>query len=126
MLPDGPCERTFAHSRIHATERDAAIDGLRAGMTWIEMRKSNTFTVHAWAQSIAKNPSTPLDEWAKFDESKDRVLGEYRGSSTIERFLDPNDEALLKDDYDAIDTSSKGLDPYYRFRIVNHKRFIVQ
>ncbi|WP_175688709.1 hypothetical protein [Burkholderia anthina] len=45
MLPDGPCERTFAHSRIHATERDAAIDGLRAGMTWIEMRKSNTFTV---------------------------------------------------------------------------------
>ncbi|RQR34192.1 MULTISPECIES: hypothetical protein [unclassified Burkholderia] len=43
--PDGVCERTFAHSRLHATEREAAIDGLRAGMTWIEMRKSNTFTV---------------------------------------------------------------------------------
>ncbi|WP_274521919.1 hypothetical protein [Burkholderia pyrrocinia] len=26
-------------------ERDAAVDGLRAGMTWVEMRKSNTFTV---------------------------------------------------------------------------------
>ncbi|PFH21055.1 hypothetical protein [Burkholderia sp. JKS000303] len=43
--PDGVCERTFEHSRIHAVERDAAVDALRAGMTWIEMRKSNTFTV---------------------------------------------------------------------------------
>ncbi|KWO47898.1 UDP-glucose 4-epimerase [Burkholderia sp. MSMB1459WGS] len=43
--PDGACERTFAHSRIHASEREAAIDGLRVGMTWIEMKKSNTFTV---------------------------------------------------------------------------------
>lgn len=42
--PDGVCERTFEHSRTHATERDAAVDGLRAGMTWIEMRKSNTIT----------------------------------------------------------------------------------
>ncbi|WP_175844826.1 hypothetical protein [Burkholderia arboris] len=45
MSPDGTCERTFAHSRIHVTEREAAVDGLRAGMTWVEMKKSNTFTV---------------------------------------------------------------------------------
>ncbi|AOR73145.1 hypothetical protein BBJ41_37005 [Burkholderia stabilis] len=43
--PDGACERTFAPGRIHATEREAAVDGLRAGMTWVEMRKSNMFTV---------------------------------------------------------------------------------
>ncbi|WP_321786291.1 hypothetical protein [Burkholderia pyrrocinia] len=43
--PDGTCERTFAHGRTHVIEREAAVDGLRAGMTWIEMRKSNTFTV---------------------------------------------------------------------------------
>ncbi|RQR35055.1 hypothetical protein DIE23_10910 [Burkholderia sp. Bp9143] len=43
--PDGVCERTFAHCRTHATEREAAIDGLRIGMTWIEMKKSDTFTV---------------------------------------------------------------------------------
>ncbi|CAG9242998.1 UDP-glucose 4-epimerase [Burkholderia territorii] len=43
--PDGICERTFSHCRTHATEREAAIDALRAGMTWIEMKKSNTFTV---------------------------------------------------------------------------------
>ncbi|KWA07401.1 hypothetical protein [Burkholderia territorii] len=43
--PDGLCERTFVHCRTHATEREAAIDALRAGMTWIEMKKSNTFTI---------------------------------------------------------------------------------
>ncbi|CAM2172234.1 UDP-glucose 4-epimerase [Burkholderia latens] len=43
--PEGMCERTFAHCRTHATEREAAIDALRAGMTWIEMKKSNTFTI---------------------------------------------------------------------------------
>ncbi|PFH20657.1 hypothetical protein [Burkholderia sp. JKS000303] len=43
--PDGVCERTFAHSRTHVTEREAAVEGLRAGMTWIEMRKSDTFTL---------------------------------------------------------------------------------
>ncbi|AWV05448.1 hypothetical protein C5615_33980 [Burkholderia cepacia] len=41
--PDGARERTFAHSRTHPTEREAAIDGLRAGMTLIDMK--NTFTV---------------------------------------------------------------------------------
>ena len=43
VSPDGACERTFAHNRTR--EREAAIDGLRAGMTWVEMRKSNMFTV---------------------------------------------------------------------------------
>ncbi|AZQ53958.1 hypothetical protein [Burkholderia cenocepacia] len=27
MSPDGTCERVFAHSRFHDTEREAAIDG---------------------------------------------------------------------------------------------------
>lgn len=45
MSPDGTCERTFDHSRTHDTEREAAVDGLRAGMTWVEMKKSNTVTV---------------------------------------------------------------------------------
>jgi len=87
--------------------------------------KSNTYTVHAWAQSIAKNPATK--EWDKFDETSDRVVGEYRGSTTIERFLDPNDEALLKGGgggYDGAKDGATPLDPYYRFRVVNHKRFV--
>lgn len=43
--PDGACERAFAHSRIFASEREAALEGLRTGMTWIEMKKSDTFSL---------------------------------------------------------------------------------
>jgi uncharacterized protein (TIGR02600 family) len=87
--------------------------------------KSNVFTVHVWAQSIAKNPATKKDDWDLFDETKDRVLGEYRGSTTIERFIDAEDKALIN--YDIVENpNDKGLDPYYRFRIVNQKRFTPQ
>lgn len=82
--------------------------------------KSNVFTVHVWTQSIAKNPSTK--NWKTFDESTDRILGEYRGSTTIERYIDVEEDVLK--DYDAVvQTNAKSLDPYYRFRIVNTKRF---
>jgi uncharacterized protein (TIGR02600 family) len=87
--------------------------------------KSNTYTVHVWAQSIAKNAAAKKDDWAIFDETTDRILGEYRGSTTIERFIDADDEALR--DYDAAENSNaRGLDPYYRFRIINQKRFTPQ
>jgi len=78
--------------------------------------KSNVFTAYIRAQSIRKSPSSAVDV---FDEAKDQVTGEYRGSTTIERFIDPNDPAIGK--YDP--KSVGGLDPYYRFRIVNTKRF---
>ncbi|WP_126284678.1 hypothetical protein [Burkholderia stagnalis] len=43
--PDGMCEREFTQNTIYGTECEAALEGLRAGMKWIEMKKSNTFTV---------------------------------------------------------------------------------
>jgi uncharacterized protein (TIGR02600 family) len=86
--------------------------------------KSNTYTVHVWAQSIVKNPNTPSGDWNKFDETRDRVTGEYRGSTTIERYIDPNDKAL--DGYDAAKSTATDLDRYYRFRVLASKRFIVQ
>ncbi|KVF78366.1 UDP-glucose 4-epimerase [Burkholderia sp. FL-7-2-10-S1-D7] len=36
---------TFEHSHAYPTEHEAAIEGLRAGMTWIEMKASQTFNV---------------------------------------------------------------------------------
>jgi uncharacterized protein (TIGR02600 family) len=77
--------------------------------------KSNTYTVHMWCQSIRKSPkSSP----GRFDEKLDAVVGEYRGSATIERFIDPNDQLLRT--YDA---ASEKLDRYYRYRVVNTKHF---
>jgi uncharacterized protein (TIGR02600 family) len=86
--------------------------------------KSNTYTVHIWAQGLAKNPATKDGEWDKFDEDRDRVIGEFRGSTTLERYLDPNDPAIK--DYDATKSTSKGLDSFYRFRILSSRRFVAQ
>ena len=47
-----------------------------------------------------------------------QVVGEYRGSSIIERFIDPNDPNLKN--YN--ETNDK-VDAYYRYRIVATKQF---
>ncbi len=92
--------------------------------------KSNVYTVHVWSQSLLKNPNSTGTDWQKFDETRDRITGEYRGSTTIERYLDANDAALVPAGggapYDAVDAKAKGLDPYYRFRILSSKRFTMQ
>ena len=78
--------------------------------------KSNVYTVHMRCQSIKKVPGTPVNE---FVPGRDQITGEYRGSSVVERFIDPNDPNLK--DYD--ETKNK-IDPYYRFRIVSTKQFV--
>ena len=52
--------------------------------------KSNVFTVHMRCQTIQQGLRKKGESYA-FDEARDRVLAEYRGSSIIERFVDPND-----------------------------------
>lgn len=81
--------------------------------------KSNVFTVHMRCQTIRKAPSSSPD---RFEEGKDVIVGEYRGSSVIERFIDPNDPKLADYDYTKRDATGR-LDPYYRFRILSSKQF---
>ena len=75
--------------------------------------KSNTYTVHLRVQSLKKirgsDPQT-------FDQTKETVKSEYRGSFIIERFLDPNAST-----FDITDSTST-LGPY-KFRVVNTKQF---
>jgi len=68
--------------------------------------KSNTYTVHVWAQSLV--PGTK------------KVTGEYRGSTLIERYVDPMDERLVET---AHDPDSHSVEPLYRFRVLEVKRF---
>ncbi len=77
--------------------------------------KSNVYTVHMRTQAIRKSRTSKPNE---FDPEKDSVVGEYRGSATIERFIDPNDEALKN-----YDEKKDKVDLYYRYRIVNTKHF---
>lgn len=85
--------------------------------------RSNTFTVHFRAQSLKKARTSTSGSWT---EGRDAVTGEYRGSTTIERFIDSN--ATIPD-YPAapasIGTTSgpKLLDTCYRWRVIQNRQF---
>jgi uncharacterized protein (TIGR02600 family) len=84
--------------------------------------RGNTFRVHMRAQVVRKARSTPSNT---FDPVKDAVLGEYRGSTLIERYIDPTDVTTPIPDY-AASTNPLGqapLDTFYRFRTLESKRF---
>jgi len=80
--------------------------------------KSNTYTVHFRVQVLRKKPSSSATQWI---DGQDLVLSEFRGSSIIERYIDPSDAALQSVDFATNPTAS--LDDYYRFRIVSSKKF---
>jgi hypothetical protein len=82
--------------------------------------KSNTFRVHTRAQVLKKaRGSDP----ATFDPEMDTVAGEWRGSTLIERYIDPNNEEIPDYATDADAIGKKSLDQFYRFRILFRKRF---
>ncbi len=83
--------------------------------------KSNSFTVHVRVQSLHKAISQNEDAWAVWREDKDQVLGEFRGSSLIERYVDPADPELP--DFADTNNVAATLDKFYRFRTVATKKF---
>jgi uncharacterized protein (TIGR02600 family) len=78
--------------------------------------KSNTYTVHMRVQTLKKTASGRPDEW---NERMDKITGEFRGSQTIERYVDPNNPNIPDFTADA----NASLDSYYSFRVVNAKQF---
>jgi uncharacterized protein (TIGR02600 family) len=89
--------------------------------------KSNTYTVHYRVQALqqaARSRGDSATEWASWDEERDVQLSESRGSTTLERYIDPADERLQ--DYATHSESASDyapLDTLYRYRVVNTKRF---
>jgi len=91
--------------------------------------KSNTFTVHLRAQALKKAPDSPAGEW---DETKDKVLGEYRGSVSIERYIlpdmPPNDPKAVPNyvTSSVSPTTLAALPPlgnFYRWRTLSSRQF---
>ena len=80
--------------------------------------KSNSFTIHMRVQALRKSQNSPVDEWK---EGVDQIVGEYRGSTTIERYIDAADTSLP--DFADPKNVNENLDRHYRFRIVNTKKF---
>lgn len=79
--------------------------------------KSNTYTIHAKVQTLKKIVGTPADIWT---EGKDQVTGEYRGSQTIERYVDPN-AAGIPDYSNTSETTP--LSSFYKIRVISSKQF---
>jgi hypothetical protein len=79
--------------------------------------KSNTYTIHFRVQALKKVPSTSATFW---DETKDKVVGEYRGSTTIERYINPNDTSIP--DY-AANPGANNLERFYKWRVLNNRQF---
>ncbi|MEO6742827.1 MAG: Verru_Chthon cassette protein A [Chthoniobacteraceae bacterium] len=96
--------------------------------------KSNTYTVHYRVQSLRQQPFTgdpnsaaAATYYQTWDESRDKVLSEYRGHTTIERYLDPRDTRFtytsIKPAPPLINPETQSLEPAYRFRVIYNKRF---
>lgn len=89
--------------------------------------KSNTFTVHYTVQSLKRVPSTAEDQW---DENRDKVLGEQRGSFTIERYINPADPEFNTNNFPqndfaarAGDSNPPSLSDFYQYRVIANKQF---
>jgi uncharacterized protein (TIGR02600 family) len=82
--------------------------------------RSNTYTVHFRAQALKKARGSAPGTWT---EGRDVVAGEYRGSTTIERFISPEaglpDYAANSDQLDDLEP----LDRFYRWRTVENRQF---
>ncbi len=80
--------------------------------------KSNTYTVHYRVQTL-KKPKNATNQ-GQWQEGADKVQAEYRGSTTIERYIDPNDPNIP----DYITTPNPPLlDTFYKFRVLSQKQF---
>jgi uncharacterized protein (TIGR02600 family) len=83
--------------------------------------KSNTYTVHYRVQALKQPPNSKAGEW---DETRGVVTGEYRGSTTIERYITPKDTTIP--DYAAAASLSappSDLGTFYKWRTLNTRQF---
>lgn len=79
--------------------------------------KSNSFTVYYTVQALKNPVASNPSQW---DENRGAILGQYRGSTSIERYLDPGNASLPDH---ATNLSADSLDGYYRWRILNSRQF---
>lgn len=82
--------------------------------------QSNTYTVHYRVQTLKKARSNAPDTW---EEGKDTVLSEFRGSTTLERYLDPNDKEMGPAQIGS-GTFNISWDTFYRVRIIQRNQFV--
>ncbi|MEQ1859296.1 MAG: Verru_Chthon cassette protein A [Chthoniobacteraceae bacterium] len=81
--------------------------------------RSNTFTVHVRAQVLRQSGDADPASWAVWREDRSAPLSEFRGSTIIERYIDPADPNLP----DFATTTDAVADQAYRTRVLATKKF---
>ena len=79
--------------------------------------KSNTFTVHWKVQSLKKRVGSSPTTWTEY---QDQTTSELRGSTLIERYIDPN--ATNIPDY-ATTPTAQPLSEFYKWRVAAENYF---
>lgn len=107
-----------AHSATGDNTRERPYANIYARIT----TRSNTFRVHVRSQLVRKARSV---DPTRFDPTRDAVLAEYRGSTLIERYIDPTDTANPIPDYATSNNplNEEPLETFYKFRTLESKRF---
>jgi len=80
--------------------------------------RSNTYTVHVTAQSLAPGPGV-----VGWREGRGRVTAEWRGAISVERYVDPNDSRFTGPGAPNFLSGTQPVGPYYRFRVLGTRRF---
>jgi uncharacterized protein (TIGR02600 family) len=121
LIPEGQTYFSdFAYNSSWWRDRRATGDNLRekpyTNLVPRLTTKSNSYIVHYRVQTLGKSPNSDPKVW---EEGRDVVSGEYRGSSTIERFINPNIDASS---WTSADTTPP-LGNYYQWRTLNTSQF---
>lgn len=103
------------HALVGDNSRERPYTNIQARVT----TKSNTFLVHYRAQVLKQARRDNPNEYGSWNPTTDTVQAEYRGSSLVERYVNPDADDIP----DFAQGSIDGLDAFYRFRVVNPRRF---
>ncbi|MEC5126983.1 Verru_Chthon cassette protein A [Verrucomicrobiales bacterium BCK34] len=103
------------HSLVGDNSRERPYTNIQTRVT----TKSNTFKVHYRAQVLKQARRDSSAEYGEWRPEMDSVEAEYRGSSIVERYVDPNSDKII----DFVKNPGKSLDSFYQYRVVNPRRF---
>lgn len=123
---------------MHLVREDETLESYRSGTFWNDHKvtadnvkerpysniyprlttRSNVFRVHTRAEAIRKSRTS---DPGKFDPELDIVVGRYRGSSLIERYINPTNAS--QPDFAAAENQQEDLFSTYQYRILETRRF---
>ena len=105
--------------------RERPYNGLYSRLT----TKSNTFTVHVRAQALKQPKKATAGFWM---ENPNLIISEYRGSYTVNRYIDPQDTEIpdfvspgsSPANYRGNAAFNYTLDNYYKYRVLETRQFL--